>query len=78
LEHTHLSHAAMALGSLSIDNSPCEIFEGKTSTIASAYASLAAVTAGRSGGVTAEQLAKVFCIPHDNAVRDFSTYQVKC
>jgi hypothetical protein len=28
---------------------------------------LAAITAGKSGGVTVEQLAKVFCIPHDNA-----------
>ncbi len=62
LECTHLSHASMALESISINNSPCKIFEEMTSAIASAFASLAVVTAGRSGGVTA-----VFCIPHDNA-----------
>ncbi len=62
----------MALRRVSIDNSPCKIFEGMTSTIASTFASLAAVTAGRSGGVTAEQLAKVFCIPHDDAAQTLS------
>jgi hypothetical protein len=72
LEHTHLSHASMALGSVSIDNSPCKICEGMTSTTASAFASLAMVTAVRSGGVTAEQLAKVFRIPHDDTARTLS------
>jgi hypothetical protein len=62
----------MAMGSVSVCNDLCEIFKAMTLSIATAFASLASVTAGKSSGVTAEQLSKVFCIPHDDAVRTLS------
>jgi hypothetical protein len=34
--------------------------------LATAFATIAAVSAGRSKGVNAEHLAKVCCIPHDD------------
>jgi hypothetical protein len=69
MERAHISHALMAMGCVSIDNSPCEIFEELESTLCNAFVSLAAVTAGCSGGVSAEHLSKIFCIPHDDAAR---------
>jgi hypothetical protein len=72
MEWAHISHALMAMGSVSIDKSPCKIFEGLESTLCEAFASLAAVTAGRSGGVSAEHLSKILCIPHNDAARMLS------
>jgi hypothetical protein len=72
MEQAHISHALMAMGSVSIDKSTCKIFEGLESTFHEAFASLAAVTAGCSGGVTAEYLSKIFCIPHNDAARTLS------
>jgi hypothetical protein len=69
MEQAHISHASMAMGSVSINNSPCEIFEGLESTLRDAFVSIAAVTAGHSGGVSAEHPSKTFCIPHDDATR---------
>jgi hypothetical protein len=69
MERAHISHASMAMGSVSINNSSCEIFEGLESTHCNAFVSLTAATAGRSGGVSAEHLSKIFCIPHDDAAR---------
>jgi hypothetical protein len=62
----------MAMGSVSIDDDACEIFEKFESTLRHAFASLAAITAGRGGGVSAEHLSKIFCIPHDDAARTLS------
>jgi hypothetical protein len=69
-ERTHASHAAMVMGSTIIDDSGCELFlESALSQFESAFSTLAAVTAGRSRGVSAEHLAKVWMIPHDEAAR---------
>jgi hypothetical protein len=72
MKRAHISHALMAMGSVSIGKSPCKIFEGLESTLRGAFASLTAVTAGRSGGVSAEHLSKIFCIPQDDATRTLS------
>jgi hypothetical protein len=58
MEWAHTSHAFMAMGSVSIDNSPCKIFEGLESTLCNVFVSLTAVMAGCSGGVSAEHLSK--------------------
>ncbi len=69
-ERTHTSHAAMVIGSTTIDDSGCElILESALSQFESAFSTLAAVIAGRSRGVSAEHLAKVWMIPHDKAAR---------
>ncbi len=63
-----MSHAAMAFGSVSKDDNACEIFEARVSKmLATAFATIQAVSAGRSKGVSAEHLSKVWCIPHDDA-----------
>jgi hypothetical protein len=69
MERAHISHASMAMGSVSINDSPCEIFEGFDSTLCDTFVTLAAVMTGHSGGVRAEHLSKIFCIPHDDAAR---------
>ncbi len=69
MEQAHISHASMAMGSVSINDDACKIFVKFETTICHACASLAAVTAGQSGGVSAEHLSKIFCIPHDDAAR---------
>jgi hypothetical protein len=67
-ERAHMSHVAMALGSVSINNSDYEIFMANNSAMmATAFAMIIAVTAERSIGVNAEHLAKVWCIPHNDA-----------
>ena len=69
-ENACVSHAAMAFGSVSKDDDACEIFETRVSVVlATALATIQAVSAGRSKGVSAEHLAKVWCIPHDDAAR---------
>jgi hypothetical protein len=72
MERAHISHALMAMGSVPIDKSPCKIFEGLQSNLCEAFVSLAAVTAGRSGGVSAEHHSKIFCILHNDAARTLS------
>jgi hypothetical protein len=71
-ERAHLSHVSMAMGSVSVCSDLCKIFEAMSSSIATAFATLASVTAGKSNWVTAEQLSKVFCISHDDAVPTLS------
>ena len=71
-ERTHASHAAMVMGSTTIDNSSCNMFLASApSALESAFSTLtlAAVMAGRARGVSAEHLAKVWMIPHDEAAR---------
>ena len=59
-ENARVSHAVMALGSVSMDNDACDIFETKLSEVlATGFATIHAVSAGRSKGVSAEHLAKV-------------------
>jgi hypothetical protein len=67
-ENAHVSHAAMAFGSVSKDDGACEIFEARVlEMLATAFATIQAVSAGKSKGVSAEHLSKVWCIPHDDA-----------
>jgi hypothetical protein len=67
-EQAHISHVSMALGSVSIDDTACDIFiENASAMLTTAFATIAAVSAGRSKGVNADHLAKVWCIPHDDA-----------
>jgi hypothetical protein len=69
-ECAHMSHVSMALGSVSIDETACGIFmENASAVLTTAFATIAAVSAGRSKGVNAEHLAKVWCIPHNDAAR---------
>jgi hypothetical protein len=71
----YMSHVSMALGSVFIDDTACDIFmENASAMLTTAFATIAAVSAGGSKGVNAEHLAKVWCIPHDDAAR---TIQVK-
>ncbi len=78
-EQAHMSNGSMAMGSLLVDNAACELFKGMGEAVASAFATVAAVTARRSGGVSAEQLSKLFAIPHDDAERTLSvTTQLIC
>jgi hypothetical protein len=65
MEWAHIPHASMTMGSVSINDSPCEIFEGLESTLRNAYNSLAAVMDGQSGGVSAEHLSKMVCLTHE-------------
>ncbi len=74
-ECTHASHTAMVMGSTTIDDSGCELFlKSASSQFESAFSTLSAVTAGRSRDVSAEHLAKVWMISHDEAAR---TLQVR-
>ncbi len=67
-ERAHMSHVSIALGSVSIDDTACGIFmKNASAMLTTASATIAAVSAGRSKGVNAEHLAKVGCIPHDEA-----------
>jgi hypothetical protein len=72
MERAHISHASMAMGSVSINDNACTIFEKIEYNICDVSASIAAVTARLSGGVNAEHLSKIFCIPHDDAARTLS------
>ena len=48
-----MSHVSMAAGSVSIDDSACDIFEANLSTqLDTAFAMIAGVSAGRSKGMT--------------------------
>jgi hypothetical protein len=59
-ECAHISHVSMALGSVSIDDTACGIFmENASAIMTTVFATIAAVSAGRSKGVNAEHLTKV-------------------
>jgi hypothetical protein len=48
-ERAHMSHVSMALGSVSIDDTACGIFmENASVMLTTAFATIAAVSAGRS------------------------------
>jgi hypothetical protein len=51
-ENAHVSHAAIAFGSVSKDDDACEIFEARIlEMLATAFATIQAVSAGRSKGI---------------------------
>ena len=55
----------MALGSVTVDNSACKLFDEPPQ----GEASISAVTAGKLGGVSVDRLAKLFSISHEDAAR---------
>ncbi len=66
-----MSHALMAMGSVSsTDNSVCDLFGANLSSmLATAFATIAAVLAGKTKGISAKHLSKVWSIPHEDAAR---------
>ena len=69
-ERTHMSHASMAMGSVSIDNTSCDLFEANLSSmLTTAFATIAAVLAKKLKGISTENLSKVWSIPHEDAAR---------
>jgi hypothetical protein len=69
-ERAHLSHAMMAIGSMTVDDHSCEFFDTTaTALLATAFATIGAASTGKLKGVNAEHLPKVWCIPHDDAAR---------
>ena len=55
---------SMAMGSMTVDDAACKVFETMVSSSVSAIAA-----GGRSQGITADHLAKIWRIPYDNAAR---------
>ena len=68
-ESAHMSKVAMAMGSMTLDDSGCELFEPVVNPTGDVSASVSAVMAGKPGGVSAERLSKLFSISHDDAER---------
>jgi hypothetical protein len=60
----------MAFGATTIDKSACDIFEAQLrDAIKEGFSTLLTVIAGKTQGVSAEHLAKIWRISHDNAAR---------
>jgi hypothetical protein len=77
MENAHMSTTvAMALGSMTVNDNACDLFEAVLTTSNASPASVSAVTAGKPGGVSAECLAKLFNISHDDAHATLSTDQI--
>ncbi len=65
-----MSHASMAMGSVSIDDSACDLLKANLSCmLATAFATIAAVSAGKLKGISTDHLSKVWSIPHEDAAR---------
>jgi hypothetical protein len=63
-----LSNASMAFGATMINKSACDIFEAQLrDAIKEGFSTLLAVRAGQTWGVSAEHLAKIWRISHNNA-----------
>jgi hypothetical protein len=70
-----MSHLSMAMGSVSIDDSACDLFKATLSCmLATAFATIAAVLAGKLKGISAEHLSKVWSIPHEDAAHILKGY----
>ena len=63
----------MALGSTTIDDTACNVYESKfhngDSLLSLTLVDIASFTAGRSQGVTPEHLSKIWQISFDDAVK---------
>ena len=55
------------MGSVPTDDVDCELFEAIGSALADAVATISAVLAGKSNGISAEHLSKIFRISHEEA-----------
>ena len=63
IDQALISKVSMAMGSMTVDDAACGVFEARV------FSSLSAIAAGRSKGVTAEHLVKIWRIPYDDAAR---------
>jgi hypothetical protein len=63
IDQALISRVSMAMGSMTAEDAACEIFEARV------FSSVSAIAAGRSKGVTADHLVKIWCIPYDDAAR---------
>jgi hypothetical protein len=67
-EQAILSNASMAFGATTLDKSACDIFETQLrDAIKEGFSTLLAVRAGQTWRVSAEHLAKIWRISHDDA-----------
>ena len=57
------------MGSVPTDDVDCELFEAIGSALADAVATISAVLAGKSNGISAEHLSKIIRISHEEAAR---------
>ena len=67
-----ISKLAMAVGSTTFDDAACDVFEARVpvkATVPFWDINVSAISAGRSHGVTADHLSKIWRIPFDDAVR---------
>ncbi len=61
-------HLCMALGSTTVDDAVCTVFESRAYSELLALADVSAIATGWSQGVTPEHISKIRHIPFDNAV----------
>ena len=59
-----ISKVSMAMGSMTVDDAACGVFEARVFS-----SDVSAIAAGRSKGVTAEHLVKIWRIHYDDAAR---------
>jgi len=65
-DQAFISRVSMAVGSMTVDDAACEVFEARVVQLSAISA------AGRSKGVTPEVLSKIWSIPFYNAARTLS------
>jgi hypothetical protein len=68
----YISHLSMTFGSPTRNDESCDVFETYVTALARLNHGVEgniSIAAGRSHGVTAEHLSKIWCIPFDDAVR---------
>jgi len=63
IDQALISRVSMAMGSMTVDDEACNLFEARV------FSSVSAIAAGRSKGFTADHLVKIWCIPYDDAAR---------
>lgn len=63
-----ISHLCMALGSTTVDDAVCTVFESRAYGELLALADVSAIATGWSQGVTPEHISKIRRIPFDDAV----------
>ena len=65
-----ISKLSMAVGSTTFDNAACDVFEARVPARVPIWdINASAISAGRSHGVTADHLSKIWRIPFDDAAR---------
>ena len=64
-DQAFISRVAMAVGSTTVNDAACDVFEARV-------VQLSAISASQSKGVSTELLSKIWSIPFDNAARTLS------